>query len=250
ASDEGRDIVVSASADKTVRVWHADNLESLAYACINTVQVHRSEVTALAVHPSKEYFVSAGLDGTWVFHHLVTGRPLVVTQPSADGDMTADEQGITCAQFHPDGIILGTGCRNGQIKIWNVKTQSVLATFTGHTQAVSALAFSENGYYLASVADDFTVRVWDMRKQTNVHTIELDPDMGTPMKAAAFDYSGSYLAVGGVDVRIYQAKTWRLLATFDDNHAVVTGVRFTDATAGTLVASSMDRALRFYSAAG
>lgn len=41
----------------------------------------------------------------------------------------------------------------------------------------------------------------------------------------AFDKSGSYLAVGGTDVRVYTAKKTTLLATLSDHTATVTSVR-------------------------
>ncbi len=49
------------------------------------------------------------------------------------------------------------------IRIWEVKQQKNVATFTEHTKPVKALAFSENGYHLASAAED-GVKVWDLRK--------------------------------------------------------------------------------------
>ncbi len=41
-----------------------------------------------------------------------------------------------------------------------------MASFDGHSAPVRALAFSENGYHLASCADD-CVKLWDLRKLKN-----------------------------------------------------------------------------------
>ncbi len=49
------------------------------------------------------------------------------------------------------------------IRIWEVKQQKNVASFADHTAPVSCLAFSENGYHMASAAAD-GVKLWDLRK--------------------------------------------------------------------------------------
>ena len=59
---------------------------------------------------------------------------------------------LTRAAFHPDGLILGTGDEKSTIRIWDVKDQSSVCEFAGGQGPMAALAFSENGYYLATSA--------------------------------------------------------------------------------------------------
>ena len=41
----------------------------------------------------------------------------------ADPDMDC---GITTAAFHPDGLIMATGCQDATVRIWDVKSQKVI----------------------------------------------------------------------------------------------------------------------------
>ena len=80
-----------------------------------------------------------------------------------------------------------------------MKSQIIVAPFSGHTGAVTALAFSENGYYLATTSEDNLVRLWDLRKLTNFKVLTLPED--NKLNKVVWDHTGQYLAVGGTDVR-------------------------------------------------
>lgn len=98
-------------------------------------------------------------------------------------------------------------------------TQHV-AKFEGHSAPVTALSFSENGYFLATAAAD-GVKLWDLRKLKCFKSIE--PYEGSVTTSLAFDNSGHYLAVGGKDARVYGVgkQEWPLVSTMTDVPAKV-----------------------------
>ena len=128
------DVVITGSHDTTVRVWNAATASQA-----HVLRVHDGPVTGLSLHATGDYVLTTSTDQHWTFSDINTGRLVSrVTDPSAPVP-------LTCAQFHPDGLIFGTGTADAQIKIWDLKEQSNVANFPGHTGQISALAFSENG---------------------------------------------------------------------------------------------------------
>ncbi|XP_077252774.1 pre-mRNA-processing factor 19-like [Tasmannia lanceolata] len=240
------ELFVTGSADKTVRVWQQES-ENGNYSCRHVLKDHTAEVQAVSIHATHNYFVTASLDNTWCFYDLTSG--LCLTQV---GD-TSGEEGYTSAAFHPDGLILGTGTSEALVRIWDVKTQSNVAKFDGHTGPVTAISFSENGYFLATAALD-GVKLWDLRKLKNFRSFT-PYDSNTPTNAVEFDHSGSYLGIAGSDVRVYQVASvkleWNCIKTFPDLSGTgkVNSVKF-GPDAKYLAVGSMDRNLRIFGLPG
>jgi len=224
-------IVLSCSADKTARCWNTDGEQ------LHVLSTHSGSVTACTLHSTGDYAVTASTDKSWALHDLETGSPVFVV-----GGGTA---GYSCAGFHPDGLILGTGTE-ATMRIWDVKSRAVVAALDSHQGAISCLAFSENGFYMATGAADATVKLWDLRKTKNFHTIT--PAAGGTISSVQFDYTGQFLTVGSNDVSVYESKGWSTVASFTDHKAAVTGVGF-GRSASLLVATAADGIVKHFGAA-
>ncbi|TYH86249.1 hypothetical protein ES332_D01G028600v1 [Gossypium tomentosum] len=201
------------------------------------------KVQAITVHATNNYFVTGSLDSTWCFYDLSSG--LCLTQVEDPSNL----MGYTSAAFHPDGLILGTGTTEATVRIWDVKSQGNVANFDGHIGSITAISFSENGYFLATAAHD-GVKLWDLRKLKNFRSFELY-DQDTPTNSVDFDHSGSYLAIAGSDVRVYQLGSvkaeWNCIKTLPDLSGTgrATCVKF-GSDAKYLAVGSMDRNLRIF----
>lgn len=60
--------------------------------------------------------------------------------------------------------------------------------------------------------------------------------------------SGTYLAVGAADLRVYDSTSWNTVKVFADHKAEVTGVRF-GSKASFIASVSRDRNLKFFGSA-
>uniref|UniRef100_A0A8U7M703 Pre-mRNA-processing factor 19 n=1 Tax=Corvus moneduloides TaxID=1196302 RepID=A0A8U7M703_CORMO len=228
-----QDLVFSASPDATIRIWSVPNA-----SCVQVVRAHEGSVTGLSLHATGDYLLSSSDDQYWAFSDIQTGRVLTKVTDESSGCA------LTCAQFHPDGLIFGTGTMDSQIKIWDLKERTNVANFPGHSGPITSIAFSENGYYLATAADDSSVKLWDLRKLKNFKTLQLDNNF--EVKSLIFDQSGTYLALGGTDVQIYICKQWTEILHFTEHSGLTTGVAFGH-HAKFIASTGMDRSLKFYS---
>ncbi|CAH8832170.1 unnamed protein product [Trichobilharzia szidati] len=235
-------LVFTGSPDTTVRVWGVEQGQ-----CASIIRAHKGPVTGLSIHATGDYLLSCSSDGQWAFSDLRHGSVLVRISAA---DKSGSTQALTCAQFHPDGLILGTGTADGEVKIWDVKERRNVANFahgSGANQPVTAVAFSENGYYLATSGADNQVKLWDLRKLKNFKTLTPAEDQSSSYEIndVEFDQSGSYLAIAGADVRVYLCKQWDQLISFNAHTAPATGVRFGE-NATTIISTSRDRSVKVF----
>ncbi|KAF7490343.1 Pre-mRNA-processing factor 19 [Sarcoptes scabiei] len=225
--------IITSSLDSQIRIWSFPESQTT-----QIVRAHEIAVTSISLHATGDYLLSTSNDENWAFSDINTGKVLV-----KDGDNSSNHT-LTTSKFHPDGLIFGTGTSDSLIKIWDLKDRSNVANFPGHNGAITAMSFSENGYYLATSAEDPVIKLWDLRKLKNFKTIPLDE--GYQIKDLYFDYSGTYLAVAGTDVRVYISKQWEHIKTFEDHTALATNVRFGQ-NASYICSVSLDRSLKIYS---
>ncbi len=116
----------------------------------------------------------------------------------------------------PSGLVLATGDVDGDVHLWNTRTGRHMATLTGHSGEVRAMACSPDGALLITAGgQDRTIRLWDIsaRKQVDVLSGHI-----SPVTAVAYAPDGGAspgtLATGGDDgvVRLWNAGTGEEIA--------------------------------------
>lgn len=226
-------IVLSGSADKTIRIWKQENDK---WDNLHTCNFHNGAVNDISLHPLSEYFVSCSDDGSWAFNNLIRGD-VVHQNDTNDGK-------INCVQFHPDGRLLGTGSSNKHVQIWELHSQNMMISLGDvEDSAITSLCFSENGYHLAVAFENGCVNVHDLRKSQLLHQFA---SPGSTSHKVQYDYTGQYLACAGPDIRIFQTKTWQCLSTLRSHSRDVMDIAW-GPNAQYLGSASKDRTLKFYS---
>ncbi|KAK4099263.1 nuclear migration protein nudF [Parathielavia hyrcaniae] len=175
SSGPKQNLLVSASGDKTLKLW-----DIAAGYCVRTLQGHAGWVRDVCPSPDGRHLLSAGSDQTarlWDISAAAAdpGTELVV--------MAGHENGIRCCAFAPAASygflaslaglkkpppatagaaeFMATGSRDKTIKLWDARGVC-FKTLVGHDNWVSGVVFHPGGKYLLSVADDKTLRCWDL----------------------------------------------------------------------------------------
>ena len=67
-----KEIFISSSNDKTVKIWNTSNTKQSE----NTIKIHTGDVTAIDLHATHDYVVSASVDKSWAFSDIYNGQTL------------------------------------------------------------------------------------------------------------------------------------------------------------------------------
>lgn len=66
---------------------------------------------------------------------------------------------------------LVSGSRDKSIKVWDVRTGTMVGELIGHDNWINDLQFHGSGKFLISCSDDKTIRVWDLSNGRNSRTL-------------------------------------------------------------------------------
>ena len=192
---------VSASDDKTLRVWVMSG-DGYTFSQSFT---HKKKVKCAAVSPDGKYVVAGDDDKTVKIYENLGGEFKEVQNLkdfkkgvksvafSADGSFLAagsddkkiriyergesgfsssrvlegSKKGVYALAFSPDGKLLASGGKGNMVKIWDLSRSESpnVVSILGHYMNVRSLAFRSDGEYLVSGSDDATVRIWRLRSR-------------------------------------------------------------------------------------
>jgi WD40 repeat protein len=162
------DLLISGSADKTIRIWKvlraANKRDMDRFDYQSNITEHDDSVTAIAIGPADNLIASVSEDGwlkTWRLEGGLVGRVRVC------------DHGVASLAFSPDGNIIATGDNEGKVRLWNAHTSAPIATLFFHDKdrPVYALAWTPNGKVLVSGGADSTIRYWNVETGQKIKSI-------------------------------------------------------------------------------
>lgn len=212
-STDEQTLLLSASADKTAKGWGLDEASG-EYIPKGTIRAHKGELTGLAVHPTKTLMALSSADRTFSLHDLSTFST-IFRSPVA-------EEAYTSMCMHPDGTLLALGTPTSTIQVFDIRSGSLAGTLTPQDLppfTVNSMSISENGFHLGAPLSASTVALWDLRKLSVAHTIDLGESF--KVNKVSYDISANLLGVAGNEgLRVFKHKTWDQVGGFDEGGEV------------------------------
>jgi len=167
-------LLVSASRDKTLRIWDV----STGY-CLKTLRGHADWVRDVAPSPDGRFLLSVSDD------RISRLWDISAANPETKLTLVGHEHVVLCCAMAPGttyahlaplaGLkkppavsstaeFFATGGRDKLIKLWDSRG-NCMKTLAGHDNWVRGLVFHPGGKYLLSASDDFTIRCWDLTQE-------------------------------------------------------------------------------------
>lgn len=201
ALQQSSPLVVTASADGSVRVWKSDEASPLTQ-CVRLEQGH-VPTSATFVAARTNQAVAADTLGQLLLFDVTTGKH--VTQINTAG--TDSPSLISKVVVHGSLNLAITAHEDKFIKMTDISSGKVVRSFVAHPDSVSALAIDPNELYIASGGHDGSLRFWDVRKGIMVqeqaaHHRKFDEGV----LSVAYHPTKTFVATSGADsvIKLYQ----------------------------------------------
>jgi len=208
-SSEAPDMVLSASRDKSIIVWHLTRDETNYGVPRKALLGHNHFVQDVVISSDGQFALSASWDKTlrlWDLHNGTTTRRFVghtndvlsvsfsadnrqIVSASRDKTIklwntlgeckyNIQEDGhtewVSCVRFSPNPAnpVIVSGGWDKVVKVWELTKCKLRTNHTGHTGYINTVTVSPDGSLCASGGKDGIVMLWDLNEGKHLYSLE------------------------------------------------------------------------------
>jgi WD40 repeat protein len=189
-------LVLSSSADETIRLWDTAILQSVSkYSC--------SSISWSAVfNPILDYyFASANQDSTVTVYS--TDRILPVRM------MTGHISDVNCVTWHGNNTFLASGSDDRTIRLWDIRNAHCNRLLKGSNSPITSISICSLGNLLAAGNELGKIYLYDLRSSRILSVLQ---GHEAAVNSLAFSYDLSSIVSGSSDCSV---RIWDLTSTYE-----------------------------------
>lgn len=210
--------LVSASYDKTVRVWR-----TWGTSLVRTIRGQvgpgaDGRIYAAALSPDDRYLALSVREGD---RHLI--RLLDFQSEAVLAVLSGHSDIISSLDFSPDSRFLVSASHDRTVHIWDAAARRNVRTLTGPKDKMLAAAFSADGSVTAGGGTDGSIFMW---RTSDGRNLSVSQGHRAAVRALAFTPDGRYLVSGSDDrtIRLWDATAGRAVRTLASQNASVSSL--------------------------
>lgn len=196
--------LISASNDKTIRVWDIQTGKTVRMLRGQIGAGHEGKIYAAALSGDNQWLAVGGYPSRFGIRliHFPTGQIKHL--------LKGHDNVILSLNFSSNNTRLISGSADKTARIWDITSGNTLHTLQGHTDYIYAVAFSPDNQLAVTGSDDHTLKLWQVSDGSLQATLEGHDDK---VKSVAFTPYGHYILSGSDDktIRLWNGKTGRFI---------------------------------------
>ncbi|XDT41421.1 Trp-Asp (WD) repeats profile [Nakaseomyces glabratus] len=139
------------------------------------VELHRLKQHIEARHleflPYHYLLATAGQTGWLKYHDVSTGQMV--------SELRTKLGPTTSMTHNPWNAVMHLGHSNGTVTLWSPSMPEPLVKLLSGRGPINSVAVDRSGYYMATVSQDKSLKIWDIRNFKELHSVENLPTPGT-----------------------------------------------------------------------